>query len=344
MDAPFPLLQVPTAEVEAPPVRCVIPGLRAEDHVPHELHHGDRIWVEKNCYADLWIGLLGALGHDPAACLGFTLGIDFLGDQWTFYKPSLDDLYVLYGIDVQELTVWRPLIEHAREHLAAGRLIATESDAWWLPDTAGTDYRTKHTKTTIVLNELDEAGQRLGFFHNAGYYQLDGEDFEQTFAIGPAAEPPLMPFYAEVIDLRQRIQRSGEDLRALARPMLQRALRRRPSDNPVERFAARYQDELPSLQEQGLNHYHAWAFAATRQLGSAAELAAHHLRWLEAEEDHPYRQAATHLLEVAALAKTFILKGARAVASKRPFADGALLTELSAQWESAMQHLTPAAD
>jgi hypothetical protein len=320
----------------APAPLCVIPGLDAAHHVPHELHSGERIWVEKNCYADLWIGLLNALGHEPAACLGFTLGIDFLGDQWTFYKPSHDNLFLLYGIDVQELTVWRPILEHAHEHLAAGRLIATEADAWWLPDTAGTDYRRKHTKTTIVLNELDEAAQRLSYFHNAGYYQLDGEDFEQTFAVGPAAQPPLMPFFAEVIGLDQRVHHSPQSLRALARGLLGRALQRRPKDNPVARFAQRYEQDLPLLQERGLDHYHAWAFAATRQLGSAAELAASHLLWLEPDAGTSAYAAARSFTEVAALAKTFILKGARAVASRRAFADAALLESMTSAWATAM--------
>lgn len=331
-DTGWPLLPAATL--------CVVKGLDAADHVPHELHSNDRIWVEKNCYADFWIGLLGALDLEPAACLGVALGIDFLGDQWTFYKPSHDDLLTLYGIDVQELTVWRPLIEHAREHLGAGRLIATEVDAWWLPDTAGTDYRSKHGKTTIVLNELDETNRRLGYFHNAGYYQLDGEDYEQIFALAPPAEGVVpLPLYAELIELRGRTRLSQEQLRRHAHQALQRALRRRPADNPVVRFAARYQDDLPLLQAQGLAHYHAWAFAATRQLGSAAELAAHHLRWLAAGEAGALTQAADALLEVAALSKSFILKGARAVASRRPFSDAELLERMTASWAEAMAAL-----
>jgi len=41
------------------------------------------------------------------------VAIDFEGDQWTFFKPPHEDLKALYGIDVQELYVWRPLLEHA---------------------------------------------------------------------------------------------------------------------------------------------------------------------------------------------------------------------------------------
>src|SRR5690606_14826971 len=123
--------------------------------------------------------------------------IDFEGDQWTFFKPAPGELYDLYGVDVQELTIWRPLIEHAQEHLAGGKLICTEADAFWLPDTAGTDYRAKHTKTTIVLNDLDMEKQRLGYFHNAGYYSLEGEDFIKTFRLDAAPDPAFMPLFCE---------------------------------------------------------------------------------------------------------------------------------------------------
>ena len=34
------------------------------------------------------------------------------------------------------------------------------------------------------------------------------------------------------------------------------------------------------MHERGLEFYHAWAFATTRQLGAAFELAALNLRWL----------------------------------------------------------------
>ena len=36
----------------------------------HELHGPSRMWQETNCYVDLWIEVLSALGHDPHAMLG----------------------------------------------------------------------------------------------------------------------------------------------------------------------------------------------------------------------------------------------------------------------------------
>ena len=78
-------------------------------YVRHAIHGEDRTWTETNCYTDLVIELVHGLGHDPVAMLPFTLAIDFEGDQWTFFKPPAADLFDLYGIDLQELAIWRPL-------------------------------------------------------------------------------------------------------------------------------------------------------------------------------------------------------------------------------------------
>ena len=80
----------------ATPRCCVLTGVSAAGFQPHALHSGERVWVEKNCYADVWIELLNALELEPAAMLPFTLGADFEGDHWTFFKPPLSDLRALY--------------------------------------------------------------------------------------------------------------------------------------------------------------------------------------------------------------------------------------------------------
>ena len=118
--------------------------------------HGDTVqWMEKNCYFDVWIELIHALGCDPIAIVPAVCALDFEGDQWTFYKPPHDELRELYGIEVTELNAWRPMLEHALEHLPAGKFISVEADAFWLPDVSGTDYRTNHVKSTIVLVDVD---------------------------------------------------------------------------------------------------------------------------------------------------------------------------------------------
>ena len=51
--------------------RSARPMLREADR--HPLHQGERVWLETNCYVDLWIELLHDFGFDPRAALGFTV-------------------------------------------------------------------------------------------------------------------------------------------------------------------------------------------------------------------------------------------------------------------------------
>jgi hypothetical protein len=321
---------------EAVAVRLRALELDAASYRRHVLHADDRVWVEKNCYVDIWIETIHAVGCEPMAILPFVVALDFEGDQWTFFKPPHDELRDLYGIDVQELNCWRPLIEHATEHLAAGKLISTEADAWWLPDTSGTDYRTQHTKSTIVLADLDVDARRLGYFHNAGYFMLDGEDFARTFRLDVAPDPAFMPLFAELVRLDRVVRRPAAELHAMSATLLARHLARRPVDNPIARFATRFARELPELQARGLPHYHAWAFATVRQLGAAAELMALYLRWLDAAR---YEPAATAYDTISTGAKTFILKAARAVSSKKPFDAAAMFDVWARAWDTAIAAL-----
>ena len=317
-------------------------GLAPSRYARHEAHASERIWVEKNCYVDIWLELLHALELEPMAMLAFTVGIDFLGDQWTFFKPPHTQLQALYGIDVQELYLWRPLLEHALEHLACGRLIATEADAYWLPDTAGSDYRTQHTKTTIVLNAIDPAARQLDYFHNAGYHRLEGEDFARLFRLQASAEPAYLPLFAELVCCEGLRREAPAALRSRSRSLLGEQLQRLPARNPVRAFAERFAAELPRLAAQGLPAYHAWAFGNLRQLGAAAELSALYLRWLQADTVGADTQAAGALapavqayLQIAAGCKTLTLKAARAVNKRRALDADAALGEMADAWERA---------
>ena len=310
-----------------------LPGLDAGTYRRHDLHAEQQVWVEKNCYVDIWIEVLHALRLDPVAVMPFALAIDFEGDQWTFIKPPHGDLRALYGLDVQELNVWRPLIEHAAEHLGAGKLLSTEADAFWLPDTAGTDYRRQHSKTTIVLNALDLERQRLGYFHNAGYFELEGEDFARTFRVGAPPDPTFMPLFAETVRVDRVVHRPTDDLRQVARRLLARHIERRPTTNPLRRFQERFERELPLMQQRELGHYHQWAFATIRQLGAAFELAATHVRWVWPEGSNEAESIAKSFSSISAISKTLILKAARSVNSRRAFDAAPLFDEMAAGWE-----------
>ncbi|MDB6087227.1 MAG: hypothetical protein JWN85_11 [Gammaproteobacteria bacterium] len=318
-----------------------LPGLDPATYQRSLLHTEGCVWVEKNCYVDIWIEVIHALGLEPRAVLPFVAAIDFEGDQWTFFKPPHGELRDLYGIDVQEMNVWRPLLEHALEHLPAGKLISTEADAFWLPDTSGTDYRRQHTKSTIVLNDLDLENRSLGYFHNAGYYRLEGEDFARTFRLDVEPDPTFMPLFAELVRVDRVVRRPVPELARMSCELWRRHLTRRPTSNPVRRFQARFERDLPAIQDKGLAYYHAWAFGTTRQLGAAFELAALNLRWLGENGVAGLEPATAAFERLSGANKTFILKGARATNSRKPFDGAAMFDSMADEWEggmTAMEH------
>ena len=108
----------------------------------------------------------------------------------------------LYGLDVQELAVWRPLVRHVEEQVARGRPVLVELDSFYLPDTAGTAYQREHVKSTVAVVAIDVADRRLGYFHNQGYYHLEGEDFVNVFRLHEPRDPALLPPYVEFVKRR----------------------------------------------------------------------------------------------------------------------------------------------
>jgi hypothetical protein len=96
-------------------------GLDPAVYAPSALHSPDRTFPETNCYVDLWIELLHACGIDPASAMAFACAVDFEGDQWTFFKPPPEELVRLYGIDVHEMQLYRPTVNHVIEQLLHAR-------------------------------------------------------------------------------------------------------------------------------------------------------------------------------------------------------------------------------
>jgi len=318
---------------------AAIAGLDPTNYQRSPLHGDDRIWPEKNCYVDIWIEVLHALKLEPRAVMPFVLALDFEGDQWTFFKPPHGELYELYGLDVQELTVWRPLLEHALEHLPAGRLISTEADSFWLPDTAGTDYRRNHVKSTIVMNAIDVAGETLDYFHNGSFYRLSGEDFRRQFRLDVPHDPAFLPLFAEFIRIERQKHDSAASLARASRQLVARHLARRPRSNPIPRFATRFEQDMPRLQEKGLDYYHQWAFGTLRQLGAAFELAAINLRWL-AENNALHAETAVEAFElISNTCKSMVLKGARAVNAKRTLDVATPCAAMAEAWSRGMAEL-----
>lgn len=318
-----------------------LPLLDATSYVPHALHGETRAWVETNCYIDVWIEVLNALKLEPAACMGMALANDFDGDQWTFYKPPHEDLAALYGLEVHELNVWRSILENASEQLGRGRLVLTEIDSFFLPDTAGTDYRRNHVKTTIAIASIDAAAQSMAYFHNRSFHNVQGEDFVQLFRVGFAHDPAFMPFFAEFVRLDRLQQRSTAALAGVSRGLLVKHFERRPEVNPVRAYQARFLSDIEQLKGQGLPAYHAYAFANLRQLGSGAELVAYQLRWLAQNGQGNLEPAAAEFNAISDTTKTLLLKAARAVSVTRPVDLVPMVDQLALHWDAAMDALTP---
>ncbi|QHI98586.1 DUF1839 family protein [Xylophilus rhododendri] len=329
-----------TAELAQAASARVLP-IAAEGYQVHALHREDQAWVQKNCYADVWIEALHALGLQPEAMLAFTVALSFEGDQWTFFKPPHRDLEELYGIEVEELNVWRGnILEHALHHVGEGKLVFTEADAFWMPDTAGTDYREQHTKSTIVINAVDLEQRRLGYFHNAGYFELGGEDFAHLFRLDYPHDPGYMPFFAEFARIDRLRESTPAALVATSIKLLRSHLARLPRENPIERFAARYPADVAWLQREGLSFYHRYAFATLRQLGANFELAASYLAWLSAHGEPGLATAQTAFLEISSGTKALLLKTARAVNTGRQVQFQELLQDMARAWSAGMDCLT----
>jgi hypothetical protein len=301
-------------------------------YVPHELHTGERSYTETNCYSDILIELLHARGDEPLAVMGFTVRIDFEGDQWTFFKPPPEDLELLYGIDVHEMQPYRPLPEQIAEQIALGRTLIVELDSWYLPDTAATAYRREHVKSSAVMEGIDREGERLRYFHNASLYELEGEDYRGVFRLGGEWPEDVLPPYTELVRFDAGLRLEGDELRAAARELLRRQLARRPQTNPFARFGAALTRDLPGLLEGDAARFHAYAFATVRMAGSAFEICASHLHWLYGEDARPASDA---LLRIVDGCKVLSFKLAR----RRAFDPEPAVADLAAAWDDVQAAL-----
>ncbi len=307
-------------------------GLDPGSYEQHSLHGVDRDYPETNCYTDILIELVHARGDEPLAMMGCALEIDFEGDQWTFFKPRAEDVERLYGIDIHEMQPYRPLPDQIVEQIGAGRTITVELDSWYLPDTEGTSYRASHVKSSIVPESIDREAERLRYFHGAGYFELEGEDYRGAFRLGPGLPGDVLPPYTEIVMLDAGLRLEGERLREEAGRLLVEHLDRRPETNPFERFGGQLESHLPRLLEGDAQAYHDYAFATVRMAGSAFEAAASHIEWLLAEDGAG---------AVAAMGR--IVDGCKALsfklARRREFDPAPAIGDLARAWEDCFGEL-----
>lgn len=317
-------------------------ALDPADYQRHRIHGENRIWAETNCYVDVWIELLHGWGFEPIAALPFTLAIDFEGDQWTFFKFSLRDLYRLYGLDVQELAIWRPLVDHIEEQVALGRPVLVELDSCFLPDTAGTAYRRDHVKSTVAVNAIDVAGRRLGYFHNQGYYHLDGDDFVDVFRLREPRDSSQLPPYVEFVKRRQPSVSTVGGLARISLGLLREQLAMLPVVNPFVKFKSRFTIDLEWLATETLDMFHRYSFATLRQFGACYELSATFLTWLQQGLQLDLHEPIAIFTELATDAKTLQFELARAVMRKKPL-DLSAIDRMATQWQAAMDGIKASA-
>lgn len=315
----------------------LIPWQGDGDYRPHRLHGSDRIWTQTNCYVDLWVELLHLVGRDPVAALGFTLSSDFDGTQWTFLKPPPEDLRALYGIEVAELNVWRPVRDHVAEELARRVLLTVEVDSFYLPDTAGDSYHSSHAKTTIVPLAMNIGRRTLRYLHNAGTFALSGDDFDAVLPpIGPGDGGYLPPYVERIVVDRLT---PTEDLAARAAAVAAVHLHRRPATNPVRRMGERLLADVTRATGGDVDAFHRLMFGTCRQCGSAAELAADHAEWLATHLGGGSAAAAPHFREVAACAKSLQFTMARAMRGRTVDVAGTF-DRMASSYDEGMSILT----
>jgi len=300
-------------------------------HVRHALHSPERDWPQTNCYVDLWIELIAALGFAPEAMLGFTLRQDFEGDQFTFFKPPLADLERLYGLRVDELALYDRIETHVEMQLARGRAALIEVDGFYLPDTRGVTYRLEHSKTTIAITRFDVASSQLDYFHNDGFFTLADDDFDGVLGRlpGQRREDTLFP-YAEFARVDARFAETGET-REIAGALLRFHFARRPLRNPMRRFAEDFAPLWRMIEERPAGFFHAFAFNTLRQCGANFELLASHLDWLAPNGGFQEQAAEARFLSASSKALQFHV--ARAASRRRAFDPSAQLEHMACAYD-----------
>lgn len=302
--------------------------MRARRHRAHELHRGERIWRDGASPVDLWIELLHGNRLDPLAALAFTVTQDFEDDQFTLARLPQEDIEKLYGLQVQELSVFDSLEERAIVQTRRGNIVLVEVDAFFLPDTRAPSYRSEHAKTTIGIDVIDPAAKRLGYFHHTGYHLLGEDDYDGVLgtsaaqnaghggAAGTVHGQTLFPHVEFVKRVREPL--SGTPLAEVSADLLCAHLLRRPMHNPVERWRAAFPAHVDTMLARGEPYARLYASNVMRQLGANFELLSHYLQWMREQGfDIPM---STHLgaRRIASEAMVMQCRLARALSRSEP--------------------------
>ena len=238
----------------------------------------------------------------------------------------VDELELLYGIDIHEMQPYRQLPDQTAEQIEEGRTLIVELDSFYLPDVAGTSYKSAHVKSSAVMETIDREGERLQYFHNGTLHALEGEDYRNVFRLGREFSPDVLLPYTELVRFDRGRALREDELVAAGRELLSRQLARRPRTNPFLRYGDALDTDLPLLLQGADADYHAYAFATVRMAGAAFEVCASHVAWLFSQRG---AEAVEALLSIVDSCKVLSFKLAR----RRAFDPAPLLAELATGWE-----------
>jgi hypothetical protein len=296
-------------------------------------------WPMTSCYIDAWASVLAGWGLDPVAALGVCVTQDYEVDQFTFIKYRPDDVELLYGAIVSELSVYSSLEDQIAEQVGDERIVLVEVDAYYLPDTRATTYHSQHTKTTIGIDAIDVADGWLRYFHNAGQYLLAGEDYAGVLRKPYRQQPAdhALPPYVEFIKRRWPPLADGV-LAEAAMGLLRHHLKRCPANNPIRRYRQYFPRHMDGLitQPEG---FHDYAFNNFRQLGANFELLAAHVDWLRARDAGITTAISDAARNLSATAKIMQFKVARVAKHRRHDACDALFDSLERDYELVVEGL-----
>ena len=323
--------------MRSPSESAFAPKADPDAYTASALHDPARDWPQTNCYVDLWIEAISSRGLLPEAMLGFTATVDFEGDQFTFFKPPLDDLEKLYGFSIRELSIYDDLAGHLVEQCGRGRLVMIETDAFHLPDTRGVSYGLESSKTTIGVNRIDPVARRIDYFHNEGYFRAEGADYDGVIAFGAKDGRLKLPPYAEILkpDFAALQEREARDC---ARALLARHLARRPQANPISAFAARLPELIERVAAREPEFFHKFAFNSLRQLGANFELMGSGLTWLG--EPGEFAAEIDLCRAISASAKSFQFLLARAIMRRKTVGLEQPIAALSESYNGLFEGLT----
>jgi hypothetical protein len=174
----------------------------------------------------------------------------------------------------------------------------------------------------------------MQYFHNAGYFELSGEDFDRIFYMDGKPDPHVLLPYVEVVHL-DRIRRPDPgELVKQAVDLAREHLARRPTTNPMPRFAGRLAADLQWIEDHGEAGFHPYAFATCRQCGASSELAAAFVDWLHDRDGGGLKTAADSYREISATAKSLQFALARVARGRKVELDGPF-ERMGRAWDQA---------